>query len=157
MSEIKLIRATADDAETIWEMQKAAFAEMLEKYKDYETSPANEPLEKTVKRLSSPSTYFYFIFVDGGNVGAIRVIDKNTDGGNKRITPIFIMSEHRGNGYAQAAIRAVEAIHGASGWELDTVLQEAGNCRLYEKMGYVKTDKTQRINDNMTLVFYEKI
>lgn len=156
MSEIKLVRASLADAETIWQMQKAAFMEMLEKYKDYETSPANEPLEKTVKRLSSPSTYFYFISVDGGNVGAIRVIDKKGSV-NKRITPIFIMPEHRGNGYAQAAIRAVEAIHGASGWELDTVLQEAGNCRLYEKMGYVKTDKTQRINDNMTLVFYEKI
>lgn len=67
MSEIKLVRASLADAETIWQMQKAAFMEMLEKYKDYETSPANEPLEKTVKRLSSPSTYFYFIFVDGWN------------------------------------------------------------------------------------------
>lgn len=157
MNGIKLIRAGISDAEIIWQMQKAAFAEMLEKYKDYETSPANEPLEKTVKRLNSPSTYFYFISVDGGNVGAIRVIDKNMRGVNKRISPIFVMPEHRCKGYAQAAIRAVEAIHGANGWELDTVLQEAGNCRLYEKMGYVRTDKAQRINDNMTLVFYEKI
>lgn len=155
MSEVKLVRATVDDAETIWKMQKAAFAEMLEKYKDYETSPANEPLEKTIKRLNSSSTYFYFIRVDGENVGAIRVIDKK-DGGDKRISPIFVMPGRRGNGYAQAAIKAVEVIHGAGGWELDTILQEAGNCRLYEKMGYFKTDKTQRVNDKMTLVFYRK-
>lgn len=155
MSEVKLIRATVDDAETIWKMQTAAFAEMLEKYKDYETSPANEPLEKTIKRLNSPSAYFYFICAGGESVGAVRVIDKK-DGGDKRISPIFIMPEHRGNGFAQAAIRAVEENHGAKGWELDTILQEEGNCRLYEKMGYVKTDRLHRVNDKMTLVFYKK-
>ena len=128
---------------------------MLEKYKDYETSPANEPLEKTIKRLNSPSTYFYIICAGGESVGAVRVIDKK-DGGDKRISPIFIMPEHRGNGFARAAIRAVEALHGAKGWELDTILQEEGNCRLNEKMGYVKTDSLYRVNDKMTLVFYKK-
>ena len=156
MTNIRLVRATADDAEIIWKMQKTAFAELLEKYRDYETSPANEPLEKTVKRLNSPSTYFYFISVDDKNIGVIRVVDKKSGSEKKRISPIFIMPEHRNKGYAQAAIQAVEAIHGASGWELDTVLQEAGNCRLYEKTGYRKTGRTQRVNDKMTLVFYEK-
>lgn len=156
MKKIKLVRATAGDAEEIWNMQKTAFAGLLNKYRDYDTSPANEPLEKTVKRLNSPSTYYYFICAGGKTVGAIRIIDKKADGENKRISPIFIMPEYRGNGYAQAAIRAVEAIHGAVGWELDTILQEEGNCRLYEKMGYRKTDKTKRINDEMTLILYQK-
>lgn len=129
---------------------------MLEKYKDYETSPANEPLDKTVKRLTSPSTYLYFIIVNGEKVGAIRVIDKRRADDNKRISPLFILPGFRNNGYAQAAIKAVEEIHGADGWELDTILQEAGNCRLYEKMGYRKTEKTKFINDKMTLIFYEK-
>lgn len=39
---------------------------------------------------------------------------------------------------------------------LDTILQEKGNCYLYEKMGYRKTGKTEKINDRLTLVFYEK-
>lgn len=52
--------------------------------------------------------------------------------------------------------KAVEIIHGATGWELDTILQEAGNCRLYEKTGYERTDKIQRVNDKMTLGFYKK-
>lgn len=155
MREIKLVRASVSDAETIWEMQRAAFAELLEKYEDYETSPANEPLDKTVNRLNSPESYFYFIRVGSENVGAIRVVDKK-NGDDKRISPIFIMPEYRGNGYAQAAIKAVEAIHGASGWELDTILQEAGNCRLYEKTGYRKTDRFHRVNEKMTLIFYKK-
>jgi len=39
---------------------------------------------------------------------------------------------------------------------LDTILEEAGNCHLYEKIGYMKTGKTEVINEKMTLVFYEK-
>lgn len=153
---ITLVKANENNAEEIWEMQKTAFAELLNKYNDYDTSPANEPLEKTVKRLSSPSTYFYFICVGGEKVGAIRIIDKKTDGVNKRISPLFILPEYRGNGYAQAAIKAVEALHGETDWELDTILQEAANCHIYEKTGYRKTDKFRRINDKMTLVFFEK-
>lgn len=32
-----------------------------------------------------------------------------------------------------------------------------GNCYLYEKMGYYQTGKTTVINENLTLVFYEKV
>jgi len=49
-----------------------------------------------------------------------------------------------------------ECIHGSENWELDTILEEAGNCYLYEKMGYRKTDKVEKINEKMTLVFYKK-
>lgn len=49
-----------------------------------------------------------------------------------------------------------EQLHGSGNWELDTILQEEGNCYLYEKMGYHRTGKTVAINDKLTLVFYEK-
>ena len=49
--EIKLVRANVDDAETIWKMQIEAFTELLQRYQDYETSPANESLEKVQGRL----------------------------------------------------------------------------------------------------------
>ncbi|PZT54713.1 GNAT family acetyltransferase [Paenibacillus silvae] len=41
-------------------------------------------------------------------------------------------------------------------WELATILQERGNCYLYEKLGYQQTGETKEINDKMTIVFYEK-
>ena len=40
--------------------------------------------------------------------------------------------------------------------KLDTILQEKGNCCLYEKLGYHQTGKTEQINDKMTIVYYEK-
>lgn len=66
------------------------------------------------------------------------------------------MREYRNRGLAQQAIRLAEEIHGSSNWELDTILQEKGNCHLYENLGYHRTGETKAINDRMTLVFYRK-
>ena len=152
---IELIRADMKDAETIWHMQRIAFAELLDRYQDFDTNPGSEPLEKVQWRFSFPATYFYFIRVDGVNAGAIRIID-HRDESPKKISPLFVMPEYRGKGVAQAAIRAAESIHGCSNWSLGTILQEQGNCHLYEKMGYHQTGETKVINERMTLVFYKK-
>ncbi|MDE7162904.1 MAG: GNAT family N-acetyltransferase [Clostridia bacterium] len=153
---IRLIRASESDAETIWTMQKQAFAELLQKYRDFDTNPGNEPLEKVIMRLKQPFTYFYFIALDSKNIGAIRVVDKKADNLPKRISSLFILPDYRNRGYAQEAISLAEKIHGAYCWELDTILQEASNCRLYEKAGYRRTDKIVQVNPLMSLVFYKK-
>lgn len=152
---MELKRASVNDAETIWHMQKEAFAELLDKYRDYDISPANELIERIEERLLQPYTYFYYIIEDNNTVGAVRVVDMK-DGSRKRISPIFIMKEFRNIGYAQRAIAEAENIHGHDGWELETILQEKGNCYLYEKMGYRKTGRTEVINERMTIVYYEK-
>lgn len=153
---IKLIRIHIQDAENLWKMQIAAFQDLYDKYQDSETSPATETLEKTITRFEQPFTYYYFIEVEGVNVGAIRVVDTKESGKRKRISPIFIMKECRGRGYAQKAIQLAEEIHGSSNWELDTILQEKGNCYLYEKMGYHQTGVAKVVNRRMTLIFYHK-
>lgn len=53
-------------------------------------------------------------------------------------------------------IQLAEEIHGTENWMLSTILQEKGNCHLYEKMGYHQTGETKPVNDKLTLVFYEK-
>lgn len=152
---IELIRATVEDAVQLWEMQVKSFQALLDKYQDYETSPASELLEKMIHRLNQKETFYYFIVVDHVKVGAIRVIDDQT-GERKRISPIFILPEHQNRGIAQKAMKLCEDIHGCEKWELDTIMQEVGNCYLYEKMGYHRTGKSEVINDKLTLVFYEK-
>lgn len=152
---IELVRASLEDAEVIWKMQRIAFAELLERYQDFDTNPGNEPLEKVQWRFSFPATYFYFIQVDGVNAGAIRIIDHHDDS-PKKISPLFVLPQFQGKGIAQAAIREAERIHGSDNWCLDTILQEKGNCHLYEKMGYRQTGETRVINDRLTLVLYKK-
>ncbi len=153
---ITLRKAGPEDAELIWKMQVEAFKELLVKYEDYDLNPAAEPLNKTIMRLNQSFTYFYFIESNGEKMGAIRVVDKKEEGKPKRISPIFVMPAYRGKGVAQMAVLEAERIHGSDNWELDTILQEAGNCHLYEKLGYRQTGETEKINDKMILVFYRK-
>lgn len=152
---IELIRASVEDAVVIWQMQLAAFAELLERYQDFDTNPGNETLEKVQWRFSFPATYFYLIQVDGVNAGAIRIIDHKDDT-PKKISPLFVLPQFCGCGVAQAAIREAERLHGSENWALDTILQEPGNCHLYEKMGYRATGETKEINDRLTLISYRK-
>ena len=152
---VTLRQAKREDLEKIWKMQTEAFAGLLEKYQDYDMSPAAEKIDKIIARFEQPWTTYFFIEAEGTDVGAIRVVDKK-DGSRKRISPLWIMEEFRGKGYAQDAIRAVEAFYGEDNWCLDTILQEKGNLHLYEKMGYRQTGRIEHINERMDIVFYEK-
>ncbi len=152
---IKLKRVAAEDIETVWKMQVEAFTGLLEKYRDYEMSPAAESMDKVTARFGQPWTTYYFIMADDEKAGVIRVVDKK-DGSRKRISPIWIMPEYRNKGYAQQAILEAEKIYGSDHWCLDTILQEKGNLHLYEKLGYHRTGRIDKINDRMDIVYYEK-
>ncbi len=153
--DITLRKAAREDIGKVWKMQTEAFRRILEKYRDYDTNPAAESVERVTARFDMPGSIYYFIEAEGEDVGVIRVID-NKDGTRKRISPLWIMPEYRGRGYAQLAMKEAERIHGADNWSLDTILQEEGNIHLYEKMGYRRTGETHKINDNMDIVFFEK-
>ena len=153
---VELRLATLNDAKLIWEMQVESFKDLLNKYQDYDANPGNESIEKVITRLKQPFTYFYLIVVEKNAVGAIRVIDRKQSETRKRISPIFVLPVYQNRGIAQQAMKLAEDIHGTSFWELDTVLQERGNCHLYEKLGYCQAGKPERINDKMTLVLYQK-
>ena len=155
MPTVTLRRAGTEDAELLRRMQQEAFAALLECYQDHAVNPACETAACIAGKLAQPETYYYFILADGVTVGAIRIVDAK-DGSRKRISPLFILPAYRNRGYAQAAIRAAEQLHGAGHWKLATILQEAGNCYLYEKAGYHRTGKTDIVNARMTLVYYEK-
>ena len=153
---IELIRASLKDAKEIWKMQVKSFKNLLDKYQDFETNPASETILNVEMRLKQNFTFFYFIFIDNKKVGAIRVVDYKEKNKNKRISPLFILPEYRNKGIAQSVIKICEEIHGNINWELSTILEEKGNCYLYEKLGYHPNGKIQVINDRLTLIFYHK-
>ena len=152
---MRLVRANISDCEKIWGLQIEAFADLLAKYQDYETSPGNEPKENIQAKLLDEFTFFYFIYLEDEIAGAVRVVDRK-DGDRKRIAPIFIMKKFRNRGLAQKTFEEIERIHGINHWMLDTILQEAGNCYLYEKLGYQRTGEIENINERMDIVYYEK-
>ncbi|MEC0238422.1 GNAT family N-acetyltransferase [Paenibacillus dokdonensis] len=153
--ELSLFKAGIDEASMIHEMQVKTFMPLLNKYQDFETSPANETVERIIDRLKQSFTDYYIIKNSNISVGAIRIVRKE----NKtfRVSPVFILPEHQGKGIAQRVFSIIENIYNdATVWELATILQEQGNCYFYEKLGYQKTGGIKEINDKMTIVFYEK-
>jgi GNAT superfamily N-acetyltransferase len=153
---INLVKATGEDALEIHQMQIKSFKNLLDTYKDYDTNPGNETIEKVLVRINHETTDYYIIKAEHISVGAIR-INKLENGLKCRIAPIFILPEYQNKGIAQEVFKLVEEKYKPeNGWILDTILQEKGNCHLYEKMGYTKTGKTEKIHERMGIVYYEK-
>ncbi|PLR66185.1 GNAT family N-acetyltransferase [Bacillus sp. UMB0893] len=151
-----LEKATESDAESIFDIQVKAFTPLLKKYKDYDTSPANETVDKVITRINNPLGGFYKIVLDQILAGAIR-IHWNEETTQFWISPMFILPDFQGKGFAQKVlILAEEMFPKAASWELATILEEERNCYLYEKMGYCKTGITKKLNEDATLVFYKK-
>lgn len=151
---ISLKKAEYDDCPLIHSIQLKSFAVMLQKYDDYESSPAAESVDRIQQRFRQPYTDYYLICAGEETVGMLRVCDF---GVNCRLSPICILPECRGRGYAKQAILAMEKLYPkAVLWQLDTIAQEVHLCRLYEELGYERTGKTESVKEGMDLVFYEK-
>ena len=155
--DLQLVKANERDAIDLFAIQQIAFRPLLEKYKDYDTNPANETLDKVIKRLRNSSGMFYKIVYINQLVGGINVLWR--EGTHEyRISPMFISPEFQGIGIAQETLRMVESFYPlATSWELATIKEEERNCHLYEKCGYVQTEGPRKINENTTLIFYKKI
>ena len=118
---IELLKATESDIKEIWKMQVEAFKDLLEKYQDYDMSPATESYENVLNKYKQPWTSYFFIIRNNEKVGVVRVVDKK-DGSRKRIAPIWIMPAFRNQGLAQLAMREVEKLYGSHHCQLDTIL-----------------------------------
>jgi GNAT superfamily N-acetyltransferase len=151
---VSIEKAIESDAESIFDIQVKAFLPLLEKYQDFDTNPANETIERVVKRITNPQGSFYKILLDHTLVGAICVSWK--DDTQFWIGPMFILPEHQGKGIAQRTILLIKDLFPqAIIWELATILEEERNCYLYEKMGFTKTGVQKELNDKATLIFYK--
>ena len=124
------------DSEIIHKLKVESFLPLLIKYKDYDTNPANEKIERVKERLLQEYTDYYLINYKDNMVGAIRVVKLDEKGQKYRISPVFIKPEYQGLGICQRVFKEIGAKYNkAETWELETILQEKGNCYLYEKLG----------------------
>ena len=71
--DVTLHLATQKDAELIHQMKYQAFLPLYEKYRDDETSPAKEGIEKVIRQLQDDRTDYYLIMCKEEVVGAVRV------------------------------------------------------------------------------------
>ena len=157
MNRIKLKKVAEEDLELLHEMQVESFMPLYEKYHD-EISPALEPIERIKGRFAQPNRTYFFIEKDGAKVGVINVGHRDPDEKEiSFISPIFILPKYQGQGIGYAVIMKVFSMYPAvKTWKLDTILEEKGNCHLYEKCGFVRVGEARKINEKMTIVDYER-
>lgn len=152
---IKVSRISSEIADTIHKIQKECFNPLLKIYEDYDLSPAMESVEKIKEKIDRNNTIAYIFEFNGINVGWVRVIEYPNL--TFKIAALCILPEYQNKGLAQEALKQIESFYpNAKRWILDTILQEKGNCHLYEKIGYVRFGDVIPINDRMTIVSYEK-
>jgi hypothetical protein len=58
---LRLVQAKPEEAELAAKMQQEAFAELLERYQDHDTNPANEGVDRILWKIQNPGSFYYFI------------------------------------------------------------------------------------------------
>ncbi|MBU3113912.1 GNAT family N-acetyltransferase [Clostridium lacusfryxellense] len=152
---LKIFQISSDIVEIVHGIQMKAFIPLLEKYQDYDISPAMESLERTKMKIDKANTTSYMFKLNDTNVGWVRVMELEEK--TYKISALCVLPEYHNRGIAQEALKQIESYYpNARKWSLDTIFQEKGNCHLYEKMGYVKFGELIPINERMSLVAYIK-
>lgn len=153
---MEIVEFKEKDIDTVFEIQRAAYKPLYEKYHDDNLSPYMESKETVLRKYLRAGTKGYIFVKDGVPVGAVR-INLYPESKSGKVSALGVLPGYQGRGIAQQALLEIERIHSdVEKWFLDTILQEPGNCHLYEKIGYKRTGKTEVINDKLTLVYYEK-
>lgn len=153
--EITLKKASFEDTNLLHQMQIQSFKPIVGKYQECDFSPARENLEEIGKLLKRDDMDYYIIKYGHVSIGGIRVT--RTDQNCCKMNSIFILPEYQGKGIGQKVIRLIENQYGeGTEWFLEAIKQEKNNCYIYEKLGYVLTGQEERVNDQFTLVQYNK-
>lgn len=146
--------AVSEDATLLLDIQQRSFRTLLEKYQDYETNPAMEPLERLQWKLADPNRDYWFILEDRQPVGFASVRHL-TD--TLCVSPIGLIPEYQGKGTGHEAMLLLEGRYPENQcWELETILQEPGLCRFYENLGYRRTGEPAPIKPGMDIISYKK-
>jgi len=154
---VKLEKAKIKDAFLLLRIQKKSFSSLLEKYGDYENNPATMKLDRMLFKIRYPYGAYYKIMMRHKVVGGIFIYWQDDDETAFRLAQVYVLPEFTNQKIAQFAINEVESLHPkARVWTLDTPITEEKNCHLYEKMGYIKTDELEVVNDSLVLVTYRK-
>lgn len=153
---LELQVAEEEDLEIILKLEREAFKGLLSEYEDYDMSPGNDGISNILRRFKQPFTEYILIRYVHQNIGAVRII-KNEKEGAISISPMFISLSFQGLGLAQKVFDLIEErFSWAKTLNLETILQEEKLCCLYEEMGFEKTGLVKKIEEGVSLVYYEK-
>ncbi|ENQ3080642.1 GNAT family N-acetyltransferase [Bacillus cereus] len=148
---IKLAKTKLEEAEELLCIQKKAFQSDLEKYQDYDSSPATEKVERLMRKIEL--FHHFTIWINNEIVGGIDVRDLNNQ--HYRINRIFLKTSLQNKGLGSRIMNLIhQEFPEAEKWSLDTPKDNIRNHHFYEKCGYRVVGEHQ-INNKLILLDYE--
>ena len=153
---MEILEFKESDIDIVFEIQRASYKPLYEKYHDDDTNPYMETKDLVMWKYTREGTKGYIFYKNGVPVGVVRII-LHPESKSAKVSALGVHPNYQGQGIAQEAMLKIEKIYSeVEKWFLDTILEEEGNCHLYEKIGYKRTGEFEKINEKMTLVYYEK-
>lgn len=152
---MEIIEFKEEYLDVVYDIQQKSFMPLFEKYQDIDTNPIFETKEIILEKYTKTGVHGYVFQYEDTIVGAVRVTiyeDKSA-----KISNLCVLPEYQGMGIAQKVMHTLEKKYpDVKKWFLWTILQEKGNCYLYEKMKYEHRGDPIIVNPLMTLIYYEK-
>ena len=141
---------SVDDAGEILTLQRAAFLSEAQIYGDLQSPALTQTLEQLQSELSDADG---FVARAGHRiVGAIRTREADD---LLLIGRIAIAPDMQGEGIGGRLLEAAEQASGAREAELFTGSRSEANLRLYERCGYVESERVDQ-GEGVSLVFLRK-
>lgn len=149
---LKIIRSTVDEANILLDIQKEAFSEDLERYQDYNTSPATESIERLRNKIIN--SFHYTIFLDDEIIGGIEV--RKLSNTQCYLNRLYLTPKCHNKGIGTKLMNFIEdEFPEALEWTLSTPYMNYRNHYFYEKHGYSKVGE-QVITGKLILFDYIK-
>jgi GNAT superfamily N-acetyltransferase len=152
MMQIDILKANQNDLETILQLQKDCYLSEAEIYNDYNIPPLQQDLKSLENEFKN--TTILKAVINGEIVGSVRGFVENE---TAYIGKLIVKKDFQNKGIGRLLLDSIESFFkDCNRFELFTGIKSEKNLYLYNKLGY-KEFKRQLINDNLTMIYLEKI
>ena len=152
MTELNIISATEQDLPEILQLQKDAYLSEAKIYNDYDIPPLKQDIDSIKNEFEKGKILKAMI----GNelVGSVRAYQESS---TCYIGKLIVKENQQNKGIGKSLMQAIESLYvDCNRFELFTGMKSEKNLHLYKKSAYTPF-KEVKINDQLTMVFLEKI
>ena len=150
---LQILVANEDDFETILSLQKECYQTEAELHNEYTIPPLIQTIDE-MKMEMQQGTMFLKCIVYGKIIGSVRGYISNE---TAFIGRLIVDKQFQNKKIGQTLMKEIETqLNTCFRYELFTGFKSEKNLTLYQKLGY-REYKRHFINDNLTLVYLEKI
>jgi predicted N-acetyltransferase YhbS len=150
---LDILVANEGDLEAILNLQKECYQTEAELHNEYNIPPLTQTIEE-IKKEMEQGTLFLKGMINGQLIGSVR---GNSNKETTFIGRLIVDSQFQNQKIGQTLMKEIETqLNDCNRYELFTGFKSEKNLKLYQKLGY-REFKRQLVNQNLTLVYLEKI